>query len=71
MGVINSQGTRSLNVFTRSLVLGNGGEHRQERALVVELSHRYAEHKQRMIAERFGSGFGEPRSQSDSGKDRD
>ena len=72
---------------------GNGGEYRQERALVMELWHRYTELKvsvvyrvsdglnglnglnclneQQLIAERFGSGLGEPRSQSDSGKDRD
>ena len=30
------------------------GRHRQERALVMELLHRYSELKQRMIAERFG-----------------
>ena len=30
------------------------GEHRQERALVMELLHRYSGLKQRMIGERFG-----------------
>ena len=30
------------------------GRHRQERALVMELLHRYSGLKQRMIAERFG-----------------
>jgi hypothetical protein len=30
------------------------GRHRQERALVMELLHRYGGLKQRMIAERFG-----------------
>ena len=74
----------------------NGGEYRQERALVMELWHRHSGLKvsvvyrvsdglnglnglnclneQRLITERFGSGWsglGEPRSQSDSGKDRD
>jgi hypothetical protein len=40
----------------------------------MELWHQYSGLKQRMIAERFGGldeGFGEPRSQSDPGKDRD
>lgn len=31
------------------------GRHRQERALVMELLHRYSGLKQRMISERFGS----------------
>jgi len=48
------------------------GRHRLERTLVMELLHRYNGLKQRMISERFGDlgGFGEPRSQSDPGKDR-
>ena len=68
-------------------------QYRQQRALVMELWHRYSGLKvsvvyrvsdglnglnglnclneQQLIAERFGSGLGEPRSQSDSGKDRD
>jgi hypothetical protein len=51
---------------------GKRRRHRQERALVMELLHRYSGLKQPMIAERrFGCGVGEPRSQSDPGKDRD
>jgi hypothetical protein len=47
------------------------GQHRQERALVMELLHRYSGLKQRRIGARFGRGVGEPGSQSDPGKDRD
>ena len=39
--------------WVRLSLPGNGGEYRQERALVMELWHRYTEHKQRMIAERL------------------
>jgi hypothetical protein len=50
------------------------GQHRQERALVMELLHRYSGLKQRIIGERFGGldeGVSEPRSESDPGKNRD
>ncbi len=45
--------------------------HRQERAVVIELLHRYSGLKQRMIGERFGTGSRQSRrSESASGISR-
>ena len=46
------------------------GQHRQERALVMELLHRYSGLKQRTIGERFGGLVNEPGPRSDTEKDR-
>jgi len=42
-----------LRLRERAFQRGKRGRHRQERALVMELLHRYSGLKQRMIAEQF------------------